>query len=109
MPVIPGPVDEQGNITVPAAGGVTIPIKEMSPEDPPVQVDISTLPLKFHVYARFDIIPGLNENDPLGRLLTIDELNADQLNVVGHEFQLLDLTDPLVPVPLWSGIIRRGE
>jgi hypothetical protein len=109
MPVIPGPVDEQGNITVPAAGGVTIPIKEQSPEDPPVQVDISQLPLKFHVYARFDIIPGLDDNDPLGRMLTINGENADQLNVLAHEFQLLDMSDPDVPIPLWSGIIRRGE
>ena len=109
MPVIPGPVDEQGNITVPAAGGVSIPIKEQSNEDPPVPVDISTTPLNFHVYGRFDMVPGVDDNDPLGRMLVIDEATADLLNTKGSEFQLLDMTDPDVPVVLWNGIIRRGE
>jgi hypothetical protein len=109
MPVIPGPVDEQGNITVPANGGVTIPIKEISTGEPSYQIDLSTYPLIFKVNGRFDVVPELNPNDELGRMLVINETMADQLAVKGHEFQLLDIYDPEIPVPLWSGIIRRGE
>jgi hypothetical protein len=109
MPTIPGPVDDAGNITVPAEGGATIPIKEMSTDEPSEQIDISSLPLNFYVAGRFEIVPGPNPNDVFGRLLVITEANADILSTKGHPFQLLDLTDPDVPIPLWSGTIRRGE
>lgn len=109
MPTIPGPVDESGNITVPAEGGASIPIKEQTNAEPPVQIDISTLPLRFLVKGRLDINPVVDPGDPFGRLLEITETQADQLSAKGHDFQLLDITDADVPIPLWSGRIRRGS
>jgi hypothetical protein len=108
MPTIPGPVDDSGNITVPAEGGVTIPIKEQDNATPPVQIDISALALQFLVKGRLDMVPGPDSNDVKGRLLVITEAEADQLSAKGHDFQLLDLTNPAIPVPLWIGTIRRG-
>lgn len=109
MPTIPGPVDESGNITVPAEGGVEIPLKEQTSDTTPVQVDISALPLRFYVKGRLDIVPDVDPEDPLGRLLTITEDEADNLGTSPVSFQLLDETNPDVPIPLWYGTIRRGQ
>jgi hypothetical protein len=109
VPTIPGPVDADGNITVPAEGGAVIPVKEQDNQVPPVQQDISSLAMKFLVKGRIDLTPVADPNDPLGRLIVITETLADQLSTKGHDFQLLDMTDPLVPIPLWYGTIRRGS
>lgn len=110
MPVIiPGPVDASGNITVPEIGGATIFLNEQTNATPPVQLDLSTYPLLFVVKGRLSIVPGVNPSDPLGRLLTITDDDADQIPAKPVRFALLDMTTPLNPLPLWEGTIRRGS
>jgi hypothetical protein len=107
MPTIPGPVDDNGNIIVPAGGGAVIPIKEQSNATPPVQIDISAVPLVFRVSGRLEITIPVDPNDALGKLLTITESDAEKLSTKAHSFQVLDVTNPLVPVPVWTGKIWR--
>lgn len=107
MPTIPGPVDDNGNILVPAGGGVTIPIKEQAPTSPFAQIDIHAIPMTFVVQGRISKSVPVDPADALGKLLTITETEADSLSAKQHSFQLLDMTDPLVPVPVWTGKIWR--
>ncbi len=109
MPTIPGPVDDSGNIIVPAEGGVIIPIREQTNATPPVPIDISAVPMRFLVKGRLDKMLVTNPSEPLGKRLIITETEADSLSVKPHNFQLLDTTDVNLPVALWIGKIRRGE
>ena len=108
MPTIPAPVDVDGNITVPAEGGLVVPIKEQTNATPPVPINISATPMRFHVRGRVNKLLTINPNDALGKLLTLTEIEADMLSSSWTSFQLLDETNPLIPVPIWSGKIRRG-
>lgn len=108
MPTIAAPVDESGNITVPMEGGVVIPLREQTSDGTATEIDISAIPMRFLVKGRLNKTVGTDQNNPLGKLLVITEAEADQLSAKGHSFQLLDETNPLLPVVLWSGKIKRG-
>jgi hypothetical protein len=109
VPTFLGPVDDNGNITVPAEGGATIPIKEQTTATIPVQIDISAVPMRFFVKGRIDKVVPVDPGDALGKLLTITELEGKNLSFAWHSFQLLDETDSNTPVVIWSGKIRRSE
>lgn len=105
MPVIPAPVDDQGNITVPDVGGVVIPIRESDAQGNPV--DISAVPMRFYVKGRINKSVTPDPNFAQGKLVVLTDEDADQLRAEWTNFSLLDDSDPLVPVPVWSGQIRR--
>lgn len=107
MPTIPGPVDDNGNIIIPAGGSVTIPIKEQDNSVPPVQLDISAVPMIFRVEGRIEKSIPADPSDALGKLLTITEEEGEQLSSKAHTFVVLDNTDILLPVSIWIGKIWR--
>jgi hypothetical protein len=109
MPTLPAPVDDNGNITVPAESGVTIPIREQSNDAIPVPIDISALPLRFLVKGRLDKMLEEDPNNALGQLLVITEEDADQLGTTWKNFVLLDMTVAENPISLWYGKIRRAS
>lgn len=109
MPTVSGPVDSNGNITIPAEGGAFIPIRRYDLSDPPVAIDISAIPMRFVVKGRLDIVVPVDPGFAQGKLLTITETQADQLSTKGSSFQLLDETVLSVPIPLWTGTIKRGS
>lgn len=87
---------------------MSIPIREQSNATPPVPINISTLPLRFVVKGRISKVLAADPGYALGQLLTLTETEADQLSTTWKSFQLLDESVPSVPVPIWSGKIRRG-
>jgi hypothetical protein len=107
MPIIPGPVDDQGNITVPSVGGTVIPIRESNPADDS-PINISATPMRFVVKGRIDKVVPADPNYAQGKLLVLTDDDADELRAEWTSFNLLDETDPLVPIPIWSGKIRRA-
>jgi hypothetical protein len=109
MPTFIGPVDDDGNITVPAEGGAIIPIKEQSNAEPPIQLDISALPFRFFVKGRIDKTLSVDPNDSLGKVLEITETEAENLSESWHPFQLIDESNITVPTVVWAGKIRRSE
>lgn len=110
MPTIAAPVDLDGNITVPAEGGLSpIPIREETSAALPVAVNISGLSIRFFVRGRISKLLSLDPNNALGKLLTLTDAEALTLSSSWVTFQVIDETNALVPITIWSGKIRRAS
>lgn len=106
MPTIPGPVDANGNITVPAEGGVTIPVYEQDSSGNPVS--IGNNPYRLFVRGRIQKFLDTHPSDPTAKMLVITEQEADHLPTSWTSFSVFDDSDPQVPVAVWIGKIRRA-
>lgn len=110
MPTISAPVDLDGNITVPAEGGLSpVPIREETSAVPPVAVNISGLSIRFFVRGRISKMLALDPGNALGKLLTLTETEALTLSSSWVNFQVIDETNLLSPITIWSGKIRRAS
>lgn len=107
MRVLPGPVDSQGNITVPSDAGIPkIPISSRLTDGTPI--DLSGVQMRFIVPGRINKVLPEDPSNPLGKSLSIDLEEASKLSVKGNNFSVLDESGA-IPMDVWSGVIRRSR
>jgi hypothetical protein len=105
VPELIGPVASNGDIIIPVESGAIIPIRQIDANSAPI--DISAIPMRFFVRGRIDKMLTADPNYAQGKLLTITQDEADKLSSKGQSFSVLDVSNPLVPLPVWSALICR--
>lgn len=105
MPVIPGPISDEGNITLIGFEGAVIPITEEDLDGNPI--DISDRQYDFYVRNRLEFILPEDPSNSLGKILLFDEDDARKFGKKGIPFYLRDVSDPETPIVLWAGKICR--
>lgn len=102
---IPPPVDVDGNITVHTYEGLSIPITSQDASG--TVLSLATSSYRFIVKGIVDKLLITDPNNSGGKLLVITPSDTEKLGTSNTSFQVMDITNPALPVTVWMGKIKR--